>query len=67
MRAPRRLSLRRETLTALTDGDLAAVAGGSHLCTGGPGTSIDAPCPTLPLSPCLSLNSCDVELTWGCR
>ena len=57
----RSLTLKRETLAELTDADLAAVAGGSHLCAVTDEcthASIDADCPTLPLSPCLSLKGC---------
>ncbi len=57
----RSLTLKRETLAELTDADLAAVAGGSHLCAVTDDcthASIDADCPTFPLSPCLSLKGC---------
>ena len=60
MRQPRKLSLKRETLTPLTTDEMAAVAGGSHLCvteyctTGvGHGPSFEYYCPTLPLNECV--------------
>ena len=49
-----RLSLRRETLAALTSDELTAVNGGSHACTVTHGPSIDQACPTptLPVAIC---------------
>ena len=47
-----RLSLRRETLAALTSDELTVVNGGSHGCTIGHGPSIDEQCPTLPVAVC---------------
>ncbi|HWL34690.1 MAG TPA: hypothetical protein VNQ77_00715 [Frankiaceae bacterium] len=58
----RTLTLRRETLSELTSGELGAVVGGTHAgcavtdgCTHGP--SLDARCPTTPLLPCLTLDT----------
>jgi hypothetical protein len=48
-----RLSLRRESLTALTDDELGAVAGGSHLCEVTHGASFDESCPTVPVNACV--------------
>jgi hypothetical protein len=57
-----KLSLRRETLTQLSADEMTSVAGGSHLCgitdfcadtlTHGP--SIDATCPSAPVTDCLN-------------
>ncbi len=64
MRPTRALSLKRERLTALGDGDLAAVNGGSHLCTVGHGASFDTPCDyTQPINRCLSLPDCEYAFT----
>lgn len=62
MRPTRALALRRESLTPLGDGDLAAVNGGSHLCTVGHGPSFDTPCPTptIPVNVCLGELSADI-------
>ncbi|HEV2890019.1 MAG TPA: hypothetical protein VGX28_06550 [Frankiaceae bacterium] len=61
MSQTRALSLRRETLAALTSDELTVVAGGSHLCAATDRcthASIDASCPTVPLADCLSLKGC---------
>lgn len=54
------LSLKRESLAPLTPGEMASVAGASHLCldvTEACGhASIDQSCPTVPVVPCLSLD-----------
>ena len=64
MRPTRALALKRERLTALGDADLAAVNGGSHLCTVGHGASFDTPCNlTQPINQCLSLPDCEYEFT----
>lgn len=55
----RSLSLKRETLTALTGGELAGVNAGSHLCGVTHGPSFDQPCPT----PTLPVNICVADLT----
>ncbi len=52
----RSLVLKRETLSELSAGELAGVAGGSHLCVTdfcGHGASFDDPCPTIPINVCL--------------
>ncbi len=61
MRSTRALSLRRESLAPLGDGELSAVNGGSHFCTVGHGPTFDTPCDyTQPLNDCLSLNGCPI-------
>lgn len=60
MRKPRALSLRRETLAALTTGELSEVAGGSHLCfvtDDCTHATLYDPCPTNPLAVCLTIDS----------
>ena len=55
MNRTRTLSLKRETLTELTPGELGAVVGASHVgCTVTHGASLDEPCPTLPVFVCLT-------------
>ncbi|HEX8002708.1 MAG TPA: hypothetical protein VF519_08430 [Mycobacteriales bacterium] len=52
----RSLTLKRETLTALTTDDLTAVVGGSHLCLVTDNcthVSVDATCPSVPVTNCL--------------
>ena len=56
----RSLSLRRETLAALSSDEMSAVNGGSHLCTVTHGPSIDQTCPDLTLPVVL----CVQDLTW---
>ena len=66
MRAPRRLSLKREVLSELTPRELRSVVGGSHTCnitdpcsdecTHIP--SYNEACPTLPVQPCLTQMVC---------
>lgn len=63
------LSLRRETLSELSTAELGRVNGGQQLlthitcdptddCTHGP--SFDEKCPTFPINPCLTLDTCIV-------
>ena len=67
MRPTRALALKRESLTALSDSELAGVEGGSHLCTVGHGETFDTPCNvTQPINRCLSLPDCEFQLTLGC-
>ena len=54
-----RLSLKRETLAALSSDELAGVNGGSHACTVTHGPSIDQACPT----PTLPVAICTAGLT----
>lgn len=67
MRPTRALSLKRESLAPLGDGELSAVNGGSHFCTVGHGASFDTPCPipTTPINACLSLPDCEYVFTLG--
>jgi len=52
----RSLSLKRETLAALTSDEMSAVNGGSHLCgvTHGPSFDESCPTPTLPVNVCVA-------------
>lgn len=53
----RKLVLKHETLTELSHDQLGSVAGGTHVgCGVTHGTSFEVVCPTMPLSPCLSLD-----------
>ncbi len=66
MRPSRALSLKRESLAPLGDGELSAVNGGSHFCTVGHGYTFDTPCNvTQPINACLSLD-CDHEPSFIC-
>lgn len=49
---PRRLTLRGESLAALTSDELAGVVGGSHACEVTHGESIDQSCQTVPVTVC---------------
>lgn len=51
----RSLSLKRESLAALTTDEMTGVAGGSHGCTVGHGPSFDQACPTTPVNFCVDL------------
>ncbi|HEX8002711.1 MAG TPA: class I lanthipeptide [Mycobacteriales bacterium] len=55
----RSLSLKRETLTALSDDQMSSVQGGSHLCGVTHGPSFDQSCPT----PTLPINECVQDMT----
>ena len=62
----RTLSLKRETLTALSDGDLAAVNGGSHLCATDAlthGASCEQSCPTVPVNDCINRFTSAIDLS----
>lgn len=48
----RSLSLKRETLSELSAGELSGVVGGSDLCTVTHGPSFDEPCHTTPVRVC---------------
>lgn len=52
----RTLSLKRETLAALSSDEMSGVVGGSHGCTIGHGPTIDETCPTptLPVAICVA-------------
>lgn len=56
MRNARRLTLRRETLTPLSTGEMTSVHGGSHVdCTVTHGLSFEeCPTPTLPINDCVA-------------
>ena len=51
----RTLSLKRETLAALSPDEMSGIVGGSHACTVGHGPTIDETCPTptLPVAICV--------------
>ncbi len=53
----RKLSLKREILTELSDAQLSSVAGGSHagcaITDNCLHPSVDQACPTLPINPCV--------------
>ena len=65
----RTLTVKRETLSELSAGELSGVAGGSHLCvtdTVGHTESFDLPCRTIPVNVCLRTLNCIAIETVDC-